>query len=312
MPKIVYVTQRFNRGSQKLIAAAQVILDEYFKQGYVLTLRQLYYQFVARDYINNSLKEYKRLGYVINNARLAGLIDWYSIEDRTRNIIELGHRESPAEMIKDASLAYNVDMWANQDIRPEVWIEKDALAGVFELVCQEFDVPLFSCRGYNSQSEMWRGSVRQHKHVSNAQVPLILHFGDHDPSGIDMSRDIRARLKLFGVTPVFKRLALNMPQVKHYKPPPNPAKEKDARFDEYYRVHGGKCWELDALEPKELTELLRRSIAKQIEQKQWQKDLARQEKDRKLLAKISVHYPALVKHLRTLKTPKAPKKAKEK
>src|SRR5262249_10346260 len=157
-------------------------------QGYNLTLRQLFYQFVSRDLIPNNVRSYKRLGSIINDARLAGLIDWSAIEDRTRNLHELPCWRTPAGIIRSCAQQYRTDLWAKQENRVEVWIEKEALAGVFERVCDELRVPFFSCRGYTSQSEMWVAGHRLKRIIDAGQRPVILHFGDHDPSGMDMTR----------------------------------------------------------------------------------------------------------------------------
>ena len=160
-------------------------IAEYAAQGYDLTLRQLYYQFVSRDLLPNRQSEYKRLGDIINDARLAGLVDWEAIVDRTRNIRALSHWSDPASIVKAAANSFAVDKWADQPKRVEVWIEKDALVGVFEPVCEELDVPLFSCRGYTSQSEVWGAAQRLEKYLMADQEVVILHIGDHDPSGLD-------------------------------------------------------------------------------------------------------------------------------
>lgn len=147
MPKICYRSIRFTKSSQKVIDQANVIIAEYAAQGYELTLRQLYYQFVSRDLLRNTQKEYKRLGCIVSDGRLAGLIDWDSITDRTRNLHELAAWDSPQQIIDVCSRQYRIDKWEDQPYRVEVWIEKDALAGVFQRVCDELQVSLFACRG---------------------------------------------------------------------------------------------------------------------------------------------------------------------
>ncbi len=113
---------------------------------------------------------------------------------------------------------------------------------MFEPICEELDVPYFSCRGYTSQSEMWAAAQRLLGYIwaKQRQHVTILHFGDHDPSGIDMTRDIRERLSLFcgGEGFAVRRIALNMDQVRQYDPPPNPAKLTDTRVDAYLRKYG--------------------------------------------------------------------------
>lgn len=299
MPKICYVKRRFSAASQAMIDKANAIIAEYESQGFALTLRQLYYQFVARDLIPNNMKSYKNLGSVVNDGRLAGLIDWNHITDRTRSLKKRSHWNNPADIIDAVSRSYHIDMWANQAYRPEVWIEKDALAGVIEGVCEELDVPYFSCRGYTSQSEMWVGAQRIEDWVSRwRQTPVIFHFGDHDPSGKDMTRDIVDRLRLFMGGVRLERLALNMDQVEKYKPPPNPAKITDSRSNAYIAEFGSESWELDALEPKVLTNLIRRNIDALRNKKTWAQDQKRLEDEKALLGKVSERWDVIVKDLK--------------
>jgi hypothetical protein len=283
MPKIKYVERNFGEASLATIARANEIIATYTAQGYKLTLRQLYYQFVSRDWIPNKVTEYKRLGSIINDARLAGLIDWSAIEDRTRNLASLSHWDTPGDIIASASNSFRIDRWEDQPNRVEVWIEKEALAGVFERVCEEFDVPFLCCRGYTSQSEMWGGAMRLLRHAKGGQKPLILHFGDHDPSGIDMTRDIKDRLYTFGCRLKLDRLALNMDQVEQYNPPPNPAKETDSRFAGYIQEYGDKSWELDALEPQVLAQLVRDALTEVIDKDEWDNAESKEENGKKLL-----------------------------
>ena len=174
MPCICYVPKKFHASSLAIIADANRIIASYLRQGFKLTLRQLYYQFVARDLLpdswidpvynpkhglpadtKNTMKNYKRLGDLINDGRLAGKIDWNAIEDRTRNLQSSPHWSSPHSIVRACASQYAVDLWEDQDAYVEVWVEKDALIGVLERVCTDLDVPYFACRGYTSQSEMW-------------------------------------------------------------------------------------------------------------------------------------------------------------
>lgn len=261
MPKIAYVPRNFDAKTLATIDQANAIIDVYAAQGFDLTVRQLAYQFVARGFMANTTREHKRLADIVNNARLAGLIDWHSIVDRTRNLQALSHWNDPASIVRSAAYNYHLDHWEGQEYRPEVWIEKDALVGVIQGVCEQFDVPYFSCRGYTSQSEMWAAGQRLEGYGADDQVPVIIHLGDHDPSGIDMTRDILDRLTLFlGYDLQVNRIALNMDQVQQYNPPPNPAKTTDSRYLSYVTIHGNESWELDALEPQVLAALIRQAI----------------------------------------------------
>jgi hypothetical protein len=265
MPCICYQYKNFKDEKLELIDHINTVVEEYMEQGYTLTLRQLYYQLVARGIIENSQRSYKNTGVLINDARLAGLIDWSSLEDRTRNLKRLSHWESPEEIIKSASSQYKKDLWATQDYHLEVWVEKEALAEVVERACIPWDIPFFCCRGYVSQSEMWQASQRLIDYAKQGKYCKIIHLGDHDPSGIDMSRDIEERLTMFGTHDYglfsdkflgLSRIALNMDQIKLFNPPPNPAKITDTRCKSYMENYGDESWELDALEPKVIRKLI--------------------------------------------------------
>lgn len=263
MPKICYVEKSFKPDRLELIDKINSVIDDYQRQGYSLTLRQAYYQLVARAIIENNERSYKNVGNLINDARLAGLIDWNAIEDRTRNLQRLAHWDSPKEIIESASYQYRKDVWENQQYYVEVWVEKEALANVVGRVANELDVPYFCCRGYVSQSEMWSAAQRFRDRQRRGKTVVVIHLGDHDPSGIDMSRDIEERLMLFGVDEdmfLFRRIALNMKQIDIYNPPPNPAKLTDSRCGGYIEKYGYESWELDALEPRVIHDLITTNV----------------------------------------------------
>jgi DNA topoisomerase VI subunit A len=277
-----FIEKNFRKRSLALIYIANDIIAEYQEQGYDLTLRQLYYQFVARDYIENSQRSYKNLGSVINDARLAGYIDWSAIEDRTRNLESQWHFQSPKDAIEQMRRQYVIDMWENQDTRVEVWIEKEALVGVIAKVCRDNDVPFLACRGFVSQSEMYAAGKRiEHRYHEHGQHTVIIHLGDHDPSGIDMTRDNDERLYMFSglACPEVKRIALNMNQVETYKPPPNPAKLTDSRARDYIARYGKESWELDALDPKVITRLIEERVDQYRDIERWNEKVEQHEEE---------------------------------
>lgn len=301
MPKICYVSKRFNDSSLAIIAQANSIIADYEEQGFDLTLRQLYYQFVARGLIANRDSEYKRIGGIINDARLAGLIDWDAIQDRTRELKTNTHWRSPESIIEAAMTGYQRDHWEGQPYRPEVWIEKDALIGVITPICKALDVPRFSCRGYTSSSEMWRGGQRMAKWVNDHdQTPFILHLGDHDPSGIDMTRDITDRLNLFSEGVSVHRIALNMDQIDEYGPPPNPAKMTDSRFWGYTKLYGNESWELDALEPQVMADLIESAVLALRDNDIYEEVLERETEEKNQLRAISGNWDEIVNFIEEL------------
>ncbi|WP_434510127.1 hypothetical protein [Desulfitobacterium sp. AusDCA] len=261
MPKIEYVSKNFGADRLDLISSINSVIDSYSKQGYSLTLRQVYYQMVARAIIPNNERSYKNLGNLISDARLAGLIDWKAIEDRTRNLRGNSHWTTPGSVIDSAAYSYHLDHWEGQQYYVEVWVEKDALVGIVGQICNELDVSFFSCRGYVSQSEMWGAARRLQRRQDQGQQIVLLHLGDHDPSGRDMSRDIQDRLVTFETYGVqFHRIALNMDQIEEFGPPPNPTKLSDSRSNGYIEEFGNDCWELDALEPQVISDLIGKNV----------------------------------------------------
>lgn len=283
MPKICYVEKNFRKTTLDQIATANAIIDEYAAQGFDLTLRQLYYQMVARGHIENSERSYKNFGNVIDDGRLAGLIDWDRIVDRTRNLRGNSHFRDPAHIMTTAAASFQIDKWSRQPYRVEVWVEKDALIGVVEVPCRRLDVPFFACRGYTSQSEMWGAAQRLKNWRRRGQTPVILYLGDHDPSGIDMTRDVADRMTLFAGGLKVDRLALNWNQVERYNPPPNPAKLTDSRADGYIAKFGLSSWELDALDPTTLAGLIENTVASFRDEDLWSEAVEQEEEGLRLL-----------------------------
>lgn len=289
-PRIQYRDLRLRPKSLAMIDQANTIIAEYQEQGYDLTLRQLFYQFVSRGLIANTQREYKNLGNVVSDGRLAGLVDWNAIVDRTRSLRALSHWSGPQAIVEACAEQFHYDLWDTQPAYVEVWIEKDALVGVIENVCRTNDVPYFSCRGYTSQSEMWSAAQRIDYKARGREGPIvILHLGDHDPSGMDMTRDIRERLELFtSAHPLeVRRIALNTDQVRQYNPPPNPAKITDSRARDYIRRHGRESWELDALEPAVIEQLIVAELNGLVDRSAWDEARERQDQAREQLAEVA-------------------------
>lgn len=301
MPKIAYVRRSFSTSSQAVIDNANTIIADYRRQGFTLTLRQLYYQFVSKDLIPNQDTEYKRLGSIINDARLAGQIDWNAIEDRGRNRAGgYGADSDPADHVKSIAAWFRLDQWNGQGMRPEVWVEKQALEGVVARTCNALSVPYLACKGYMSQSEMWTAGQRFAEWREEGYEPIVIHLGDHDPSGIDMSRDITDRLALFAGGPVeVRRIALNMDQVRLYNPPPNPAKLTDSRSTDYIANYGRQSWELDALDPATLDQLIRDEIATFHDPDALAEVKVRESAAKLGVSAVSRHWEAILEWLRS-------------
>lgn len=318
MPKICYVEKRFSESSLDIIEQSVVIIEEYEAQGFNLTLRQLYYQFVSRDIFpddrtwrltgsskwvkdpngtKNADPNYKWLGNIVNDGRLAGMIDWNAIEDRARNLNTISSWGDPGDIIQSAANGYAIDQWIDQRFRVEVWVEKQALEAVVEQAAESLSCPSIACKGYMSQSEMWRAAQRFQRLYRNGQIAVIIHLGDHDPSGIDMTRDLGDRLSVFGITTKVDRIALNMDQIEEFSPPPNPAKLTDSRAKTYIAEFGSSSWELDALEPPVLRDLIRSAIKRYCDMDKLKARRAQQEEERKHLIQTSDNWDEVVDYL---------------
>lgn len=283
MSKEKYLSMNFRQDSLKLVAIINTIVAEYQQQGYRLTVRQLYYQLVARDHIPNTERSYKNTVTLVNNARLAGLIDWEAIEDRTREFLDRPHWESGKEILQSSANQFFMDMWENQENRVFCIVEKEALAGVMSRTCHRWDVPMLAARGYPSASVLREFVQREFKGCT--QNIVLLHLGDHDPSGIDMTRDLEARISLLSRDCYFEmhRIALNMDQIEELQPPPNPAKTTDSRFSEYQQQFGDESWELDALSPTYIDQLVTQHIRQHIDEDAW---TVREQKIKNIKAKL--------------------------
>ncbi len=261
MAKIQYLPRKnWSKTKRDVFEKIVEIVEEFQRQSYRMTLRQLYYQLVSRDIIPNHQKEYAKLSTLLTEARMFGLIDWDFIEDRIRVPKKHGEWDDIPDIVNSAIASYRRDRWQDQDNYVEVWVEKDALSGVLQPITEKHHVHLMVNRGYSSASAMHDSSLRFKIQERKGKTTYILYLGDHDPSGMDMVRDIQDRMEIFGSKVEVKRIALNMDQIEKFNPPPNPAKITDPRAAKYIEEFGATSWELDALSPKDLNILLDKEI----------------------------------------------------
>ena len=248
--KIKYQDFNFKEETLALIFQIDKILNEYAVRGMSLTVRQVYYQCVARKILENSQANYKLISRTLKNGRLAGLLDWDIIEDRTRYLRKNLHWTSPDEILQDCSKQYRIDIRAKQKHYIECWVEKESLISILEDFCSEVDVPCFACKGFNSISATRQTALRLN---NSGRENIILYAGDFDPSGLNIPETTKNSLKDFGASFKLERIGLTLEQVQAFNLPPMPAKKSDARFEDYVKKTGSdSAWELDALPPEEL------------------------------------------------------------
>jgi hypothetical protein len=281
-----FITKRFEPQSRTMIETINEILDDYQRDGYDLSLRQLYYQLVSRNLVPNTERSYKNVGSLVSDGRLAGLIDWAIIKDRGREMVENPHWDDAGEFLRSVAPQFKIDRWMHQTSYVEVMVEKQALEGVLIPVCRELDIPFTANKGYSSSSAMYEAGKRMREKMDGGKHVIVIYLGDHDPSGIDMSRDVEDRLRMFAETSEgdeytikVERAALNIDQIRKLKPPENPAKITDSRAKAYIREFGRSSWELDAIEPKKLAALVRTSVMQYIDDEEFERSGEAQQGD---------------------------------
>ncbi len=319
--KFAYIPHlRLNTANRARLQLVNSIIEEYRRQGYTLTLRQLYYQLVSKDIIANKLSEYSKLSTLPTQGRMAGIVDWDAIEDRVRKPHILASWDNPGEILQVAAEQFRMDRMKGQGVYLEMWVEKDALSEILKKSTNRYGVPVMVNRGYSSTTAMHDAFERMKDHILAERKVVILYLGDHDPSGMDMVRDIKDRLKEFFIgyqrtsaienemneqdaTALgqengcwalqfdehcdIQRIGLNMPQIRQYRPPPNPAKVTDPRAKAYIEEFGITSWEVDALKPEILHALVQSAVKEHLDESQYQAML-KEEKQHKIKLKTLI------------------------
>lgn len=276
---------RLGKDNRALLEKIVEITDDYMAQGYVMTLRQLYYQLVSRGIIPNKQSEYAKLSKILKEGRMSGTIDWEIIEDRLRRPKEPNKFTGVSDAIDTITQVFRLDRQTRQNTYIEVWCEKDALSNVLYRVTGRYSIPMMINRGYSSCTAMHDAYERIRD--SGKDESCILYLGDHDPSGLDMIRDVEDRLNEFGVFPEVVPIALTYEQIETYNPPPNPAKKTDPRSSEYLSNHGGYSWEVDALPPNVLHEIVEHAITTRMNMATYREILATEKEAREELVLLS-------------------------
>lgn len=290
MAKIKFRDMHMSKSNKTGLETINEIIEEYQSEGYTLTLRQLYYQLVSRDVIPNKQSEYSKLSTLLKEGRMAGIVDWEAIEDRLRKPNKPSCWENPKSIIDACISQYRCDRMEGQEVYIEVWVEKDALSGVLKRITEKYGISIIVNRGYSSATAMFDAHERFNSAHEEGKIIKVIYVGDFDPSGQDMIRDITDRTEEFNqgeydfeILPI----ALTWNQIQAYSPPPNPAKITDPRAKEYILKHGATSWEVDALRPEILNQLLNDTILENIDEDIFNAILEREKADKKKLRSLT-------------------------
>ncbi len=341
-PKMYWKAQK-----RDIINSIIEVCNEYRRGGYVLTLRQLYYQLVGKDLIPNKDKVYKKLSSLKDEVVYSGMVDWDVFEDRGRVPSTPYYENSIADALSYTADGYRLNRQKNQKNHVEVWTEKDAISSILKGVTSDYGITLVVNKGYTSSTAIYGAYKRFFRKIAKGEKVTILYFGDHDPSGLDMIRDIRDRLMFMFVDGERKEelekkidswameideedgeetytdicwsyhndsnckrmysdgeegfcyerayfnhhfqiipIGLTMEQIEQYNPPPNPAKVKDPRAKAYVDKFGAVSWEVDALKPSVMEDIVQSQIELAIDMDVYNDVIADEEQDREKIAEI--------------------------
>lgn len=290
---ICYQPKDFTKAHMEIIAKVNHIIEPYEAGGQLVTVRQVYYQMVHRNWLANKTTEYQRLIGILTDARMAGLVSWTAFEDRNRALMGINTVDGPPEAFNKMLRNYAIDMWANQDWRPEVWIEKKSLVGVISNACNRQRVDYFATAGYSSVTETWAAGQRFGRYIAKGQRPIVFYLGDHDPSGIDMTRHVRDTLTQFVGQPIIvQRLALNRDQIDEHGFPENPTKLSDSRAEAYIAEHGYASWELDAMPIPLVEDMIHSALLSIRDEDRWDEMMEEETTDKRVMQEmVASHFP---------------------
>lgn len=290
------ISEYWNTTAEKVFKQIDGIVDEYVMMGIKLTNRQLYYQLVGRDYIPNADEVYKRICTFLTNSRYGGLIDWEAIEDKDRIPEKHSEWDNVSSLVDSAIHSYRLPRWKDQEYYIELYCEKKAGISVLQPIANKWHIYFGFNKGYSSASAMYDLAKRIEEQLENEKRIVILYFGDHDASGLDMVRDITDRITEFltkgphgfsedyveDMLEIFP-VALTMEQIKKYGPPPNPAKITDPRAKKYIEEFGKVSWELDSLNALELRKIAEKSVLKYLDKEKYDAWINREKKEKQAL-----------------------------
>jgi hypothetical protein len=249
--------KKCGRGKAGSTLAIEQALISVLTEVRPMTVRQAYYALVTKLVVENAKTQYNRVCRALADLRLRGVVPWEWVEDRTRRPRTVNMWESVSEFAEDAIRWFRLDVWREQETLVEVWLEKDALSGIFEEVLEPYGVTLCVGRGYDGWDSIHLAAERYKDWGGDV---LVCYFGDHDPSGEDMQRSLRDRLEQLGASPEIRRIGILSEDIERYQLPPNPAKPTDSRYAGYVAQHGKDAVELDALPVDVLRSRIREAV----------------------------------------------------
>jgi len=245
-------------------------------------VRQLFYQLTSNGVIEKTEAQYKSTVIrLLSRMRREKEIPFDWIADNTRWMRKPSSYSSLEAMLENTARTYRRSVWDSQDAYVEIWLEKDALAGVFYQVTQRWDVPLMVTRGFSSLSFLHTAAEEIKDQSARGKETFIYYFGDHDPSGRVNDRVIERDLREFadGVDFHFERMAVTLEQIAEWSLPSRPTKTRGT----HAKTFKGDSVELDSIPPKQLESLIEFCITQHIYEPAYNALIAAEQSERETL-----------------------------
>ena len=182
------------RGITSTTKQRQEAIYHWAELHHPVTVRQLYYRLSTIDLCSKDDSGYRAIQRVGANMRKEGILPWEWITDSSRWQRKPRTYGGLADALTHMQQYYRRNVWLAQDNYVEIWLEKDALAGIFYPITAEWDVPLMVSKGFSSLTYVYDAAQTFKEEALCGKECHIYYFGDYDPSGKDIGRDIRAKL----------------------------------------------------------------------------------------------------------------------
>lgn len=254
-----------------------------------MTVRQVFYRLTVRSVVPKTENQYKNtVCRLLANMRRDEVVPYGWVADNTRWVRRAQTYDSMEEALRQTARTYRRSLWSEGDVYVEIWLEKEALAGVLVEETDRWDIPLYVTRGYPSLSYLHEAAET----INDIGKPTILYyFGDHDPSGVDISRNVREGIKEFVDRPelvTFKRVAVRREQIEAWNLPTRPTKRSDSRSKNF----DGRSVEVDAIPPKALRGLVRECVERHVNRRELEMLRNIEEQERATLSHIAENLAA--------------------
>jgi hypothetical protein len=253
-----------------------------------MTVRQVFYQASVRGIVEKSEGGYTKVQTDLVLMRRSGELPYDWLADNTRWQRRPRTFNNIEQALDDTARFYRKSLWNDAGCYVEIWLEKDALAGVVHPVTLKFDVPLMVARGYASLSFLHSAA----EYIAEVGVPTyIYHLGDFDPSGVNAGEKIEQTLRQLapGADIHFQRLGVTPDQIISWRLPTRPTKLTDTRSKGF----GDISVELDAIEPDALRDLVQTAIEQHLPPEQYAILKAAEDSERSILrdmvTRLGVH-----------------------